>query len=405
MINVLIIDDDSIKLEKIKNVFTSYRQIPLQNIHVCKCMVDAKKSLRENQYDLVILDIQLPVHFGDDPVLTGGLDLLREIHERTIYQKPHCIMGLSAYTETIDEANSMFQDKLWSIVLYKPSDSDWSNRLDRKIEYILESVSNNNQGHSEFDYNLAIITALPSPEFSNVQDLTDWESLSIQSDSTRYTTGRFTAGDKSLKVVAGCAPQMGMPAAAVLATKMISHFKPEYLCMVGITAGVMDSVALGDIIVADPSWDWGSGKLRESSEGTMLLPDPMPERLEPKTRAMLRDAALDKTMIQEIWNSWKGNKPDVPPVFHVGPSVSGASVVADGQIVEAIKSHSRNLIGLEMEAYGIMHAASNSVGNRPLAFSMKSVCDFADKSKSDDIQDFAAFMSANLLKKMALKYF
>ena len=57
-----------------------------------------------------------------------------------------------------------------------------------------------------------------------------------------------------------------------------------------------------------------------------------------------------------------------------------------------------------MEAYGLMHAASHAAGNRPMAFSMKSVCDFADETKSDDIQAFASYMSAELLKRMALKY-
>jgi nucleoside phosphorylase/CheY-like chemotaxis protein len=405
MVNILIIDDNDSKISKITSVLLEHTAICSDDIKVSKYITSAKRNLRETQFDLVILDIQLPVHEDEAPLEASGLDLLNEIHDRTIYKKPNCILGLSAYEDKVEKAKPLFQDRLWSIILFDQFSEEWSDRLDRKVEYIIESRKNILTSDGPYNYDLAIITALPSPEFSQVLKLTKWEECKIESDITHYSVGKFQFGQKNLKVVAACAPQMGMPATAVLATKIISHFNPKYLCMVGITAGVPGEVKLGDILVADPSWDWGSGKLKQSPDGIVLLPDPLPERLDPSTRAMLRDVEADTSLILDLWDNWEGSKPEVPPELHIGPCVSGSSVVSTKEVVSDIQAHSRKLIGLEMEAYGLMHAASHASKNKPYTFSLKSVCDYADENKSDDIQKFCAYISANLLKRIALKYF
>lgn len=53
---------------------------------------------------------------------------------------------------------------------------------------------------------------------------------------------------------------MGMPAAASLAMKMIMTFRPAFVGMVGVAAGVKGRTNFGDVIAADPTWDYGSGK-------------------------------------------------------------------------------------------------------------------------------------------------
>jgi nucleoside phosphorylase len=405
MIKVLIVEDYPKKLSDIQQVVLSYQEIEPNDISTCDCVVDAKKLLSDQYFDLVVLDIQLPIHSGEDPVQTAGAELLLELHRRSIYHKPTCIMGLSAYDEAIDIAQPVFQERMWSVSAYSEECSGWSSQLSCKIEYLIEAARKESESSCDYKYDLAIITALPEPEFSSVLKLTDWEEKRVDGDCSRYVTGQFRAGDKTISVVATCAPQMGMPATAVTATKLIMQFHPKYICMVGIAAGIENEVAIGDIIVADPSWDWGSGKLKTNGDGINLQPDPLPERLEPSVRYMLQDVAMDDSVIFEIWNAWEGNKPAAPPKLKVGPAVSGACVVTSEATVDAIKEHSRKLIGIEMETYGLMHAASYVAGCKPMAFSLKSVCDFENESKNDDYQSFCAHISAELLKRIALRYF
>lgn len=256
MIKILIIEDNNEKLERLIKIIFNYDEISNDDVDICSCLSESKQKLRSKQYDLVILDLHLPNYPEESPVENSGLSLLREIHERSVYIKPKCILGLSAYTEAVKNACPDFENRLWSIIHYDPVSLVWSERLSFKIEYLIEMKKDKIHEHHEHQYTLGILTALPTPEFDAVLQLSEWMPLSTPSDSTRYIEGKFKSGEKSISVVAACAPQMGMPAAAVTATKMISLFSPKYICMVGITAGVEGEVQLGDVIVADPSWDW-----------------------------------------------------------------------------------------------------------------------------------------------------
>jgi nucleoside phosphorylase len=75
-------------------------------------------------------------------------------------------------------------------------------------------------------------------------------------------------------------------------------------------------------------------------------------------------------------------------------------LLADGITTERIKQQHRQLLGIEMETYGVFAAAEEATDPRPIAFSMKSVVDFADANKDDCFQKYASFTSAQ-----ALKYF
>lgn len=56
-----------------------------------------------------------------------------------------------------------------------------------------------------------------------------------------------------------------------------------------------------------------------------------------------------------------------------------------------------------MEAYAV-HVAAQSMGKpRPKALVMKGVSDFADSDKGDDIQPFAAEISARFLKEALIR--
>ena len=58
-----------------------------------------------------------------------------------------------------------------------------------------------------------------------------------------------------------------MTAAALTSLKLISAFRPRYIAMIGIAAGIRGRCQLGDIVVADPGWDWGSGKIAIANAG------------------------------------------------------------------------------------------------------------------------------------------
>ena len=54
-----------------------------------------------------------------------------------------------------------------------------------------------------------------------------------------------------------------------------------------------------------------------------------------------------------------------------------------------------------METYAIFDAAVDSPAPRPVAFSLKSVSDFADSEKTDQFQRYTAYTSARCLQWLA----
>jgi nucleoside phosphorylase/CheY-like chemotaxis protein len=404
MLNILILDDLDSKVSRIEEVLSRYDEIPNQSWQVCTNSRDAKIALRQTEYDLLILDIQIPIRQGETPQLEGGVDLLREIHTRSGYKKPTCIIGLTEHPELIDKVDHAFSDRLWSLVLYSASTTEWSVRLGNKIEYLIEKSRAENNG-TGYAVDLGIITALDVPEFQGLISLSEWQANQVNEDSTHYWKTTFSAGEKNINVVAAHAPQMGMPATSVAATKMIYQFRPKYLAMVGISAGIPEQTNIGDLVVADPCWDWGNGKFISTPTGSQFAPDPMQERLHPFIRALFADVKRDSSLLTSLWEEYPGSKPAAPPQLHIGPCASGASVLADEQIRDGIREHSRKLVGIDMEAYGLLLAAAHSSSPSPKAFSIKAVCDFADADKNDGFQEYGSWMSAAVLRGTALKYF
>lgn len=188
--------------------------------------------------------------------------LLDEILERDIYIRPREVVGLTAFPEAQDASIPRFNSELWTVLHYTTNSDDWLIQLQRKVMHIIR----NNQSSGEqivHSADICILTALYKPELTAVLRLPwAWEDYVIEGDPTQYYRGYVSTREGKLSVVAANSSRMGMPAAAVLSMKMVSTFKPKYLVMAGITAGIVGRVEPGDIIAADPSWDYGSGKRR-----------------------------------------------------------------------------------------------------------------------------------------------
>lgn len=130
---------------------------------------------------------------------------------------------------------------------------------------------------------------------------------------------------------------MGMAAAATLSTKMIEHFKPKYIIMVGIAAGIGNDKNLGDIIIPSEVWNYSSGKYIESKNGqeSMLefLPDPVSIPLEAKIREVVSQEFKERLF--GIRNE-ADNAPENELKVVIGPMACGAAVVANKDIVEEL---------------------------------------------------------------------
>jgi len=406
MVNILLVDDDTIK---IKDVRFLVEKIPeITNFDIASDIISAKKMLLKVNYDLLILDLNLPLRIGDDPSPENGKDFLIEIEQSKRIKKPFHIIGLTAFDDFKSMFNICFEESLWALISYNKTSNRWEQQIKNKIEYLVQSKRNLlTILDSTYQYDLAIITALHEPELDAILNLVEsWEKVSIPNDSTEYYKSVFSKDGKSLNVIAAATPQMGMVAATTLSLKMIQNFRPKILAMTGIAGGIEGKGNFGDILVADISFDYGSGKYLSNmdNEGVDTFePDYKSINISSDIKEAILAYQKDKSILSSIKSKWIADKPDTELKLLVGPVATGASVVEDEKIVNNIKKHGRKLIGIDMETYGVFYAANNCSSPKPkYVMSFKSISDFANPQKNDKYQKYASYTSAQFLFNFVL---
>jgi nucleoside phosphorylase len=175
--------------------------------------------------------------------------------------------------------------------------------------------------------------------------------------------------------------------------------------MLGIAAGIRGKIELGQLIAADPTWDYGSGKRVEESGKSRFQPSPHQLPLDPVVRERVRAVAEDRHFLSEIRKGWPAKMPPGEVEIAIGPLASGAAVIADSATGLAVREQHRSLIGIDMEAYAVHVACEEASKPRPVPFALKAVVDFADDEKSDDVQDYGAYVSATVMARVARDLF
>lgn len=398
MINILLIDDDPRKTHRIIDAIDNLPDIGVREIDTSPDIINAKKFLAEKKYELLLLDIQIPTRFGEDPVRNGGVKFLDELKINNRINLPTHIIGITAFDDVFSDFQSAFTDRCWTVIKYNEQSDNWVRILQNKLSYIIaDKNKTKNPFPNTFDFDIGIISALPLEADSIRRLFSKWEKPNISPDCANFYTTVMESNANKLKIVHAMAPEMGMVAASVTSDKLIIHFKPKYLVISGIVAGVRGKVNIGDILVADPSWDYASGKFVDKDGHHSFKPNPLQIRLNAQVKAHFQEFANNRIVLDKIKAEWPGKKPDSSLAVHVGAVASGASVIADKHVPELISESNRSVIGFDMETYGVYYAASNAPEPQPIPISIKSVSDFADSEKNDNYREYAAYTSAKTL--------
>jgi nucleoside phosphorylase len=253
--------------------------------------------------------------------------------------------------------------------------------------------------NQDYQTDVGIICALEHPEFAGVMKAFGGQEKWTEVGSARFahlyreTTFRTKSG-KALRVVGTTATSMGLTAAAIATTQLVFQFRPRIVVMIGIAAGTRSGdKQFGDVLVADPSVDYNSGKVSQSGGIREFLPDPYPIGLLPRLRSGIQKYRGIHPVFAAIRKRWQGDLPSGNNRLHLGPLGAADQVIDDASRVIEIQRNWRKLIGVEMETYGVYRACYESPDPKPRFVSFKSVCDFAAE-KADSWQEYATFVAA-----------
>lgn len=405
MIKILVVDD---KIEKqgniakvINNICAGRDDIEIKTVSY---IVDAKDVLSRTTVDIMILDICLPLRVGADLQRDGGIKLLKEINGSVRYTYPRFVIALSEHEELTREF-SLEAGIIHTSIYYNLASNEWNIRLGECIKTAISIMANNIVRRS-YNYDIAVICALPEEMELVKEGIQDIVEIKITDDDYIFYTGYYLKGEKKIRVVIAQSTQKGMVPAATLTTRLIYNFAPRYIVMTGITAGIRGKVHMGDAVVAEYVWDYGAGK--EIIDGEEAIHRNTIEQIaiEPQIANMVRRLSADSTALADIKRQFKGPKPDFDLQLHLGPVATGAAVLANVDKVKNIQNNQiRDVIAVEMEIYGVYYAARWAISPKPHYIAIKSICDFADETKADEYHYYASYVSAKIFEKLAIDYF
>ena len=409
MLSILIIDDTPDKVVILKNfIFSKFAEIHDSDIDVASTTYEGLNAICRKQYDLVLLDLFIPKRKGEKESPQNAAELLNNLNDLDMVKVPAHILGITRMTEIPDEFKETFSNELWSLLKYGEDSKDWEDRLERKILYLIRTkmqLVNN----PDYNYDVAIINALQEKENEMIRswDDCDWQEVKgIPDENVTYYSAILEKEGRKIRCVTAYADRMGMVATAVLTTKIINYFRPRYVFMTGICAGISsDKANFGDIIVAESVIDGASGKYANKGEEHIFVPDYKMINTPASFLNKIRRLKEDRTLMDKIRNTYRPKVVNPNHILNVlvGPTASVPAVVADKQVIEDLKGQERKLVGLEMEAYGMYYAVDRSVKPQPqIVASLKSATDFADSKKSDDYQLYGAMTSSELLYHIIL---
>ncbi|AOJ25497.1 hypothetical protein WJ12_11970 [Burkholderia seminalis] len=401
MTRILIVDDEYDKARAISEVVLEH-DASIEIEHATTSAA-ARRFLTTKKFDLLIVDLNLPDVLGAAPTHQGGLALFDMLIMDESAWLPPDILFLTAREELVEVAQANVRDRGASFCLFnETADSSWKAMLVGKLHLASARVKRVARLSPRAD--VAIVTALGTPELDAVLNLNyQWANKRFPDDPTGYHFGQIPRAEGPLTVVAASARRKGMPSSAALAAKMVERFRPRYIVMLGICAGVKGKTELGDVIVADPSWDWGSGKLAEKPDGSVVFQAaPYQRPLSSHVSQLAMELSSRPEVVAAIRSGWTHSAPAGKFSVRVGPMASGAAVLATDGALDPITAQNRELLGVEMEAYAVMAAADYARQPAPCALAIKSVCDFADAEKGDNWQAYAAYTSAAFFNQLFL---
>lgn len=382
MIKVLIAEDNGAKASMIKAELIRQGVVE-DNITIADSGVATRAYLRDGCFSLLLLDLALPNRTRDNPNPEVGLEILRLIVDDHEYPSPISILGTTADNETLESYHDQFLELVTQILLITPIDNEWKT----SIRNVISRLSQPDHLSKNHGVDVCYITALREPELAAVLKLPiSWGSEISLGNGILIQQGTALISGAKRTFICAHSPHMGLVSASFLTRVLWEKYRPKVIFMTGICGGLGDA-ELGDLVVAERSWDWQSGKWLQ--DGTFSS-SPDQKEATPELIALARGTVGDA---EQFWRNSE-NRPSSKPRIHVAPMVSGSAVVENSELHARFFAQHRKAIAVDMECFGVYFSASMSSNPAPKFICIKSISDLANRDKSDNYQKFCSELSA-----------
>jgi nucleoside phosphorylase/CheY-like chemotaxis protein len=392
--NVLIIDDELRKRELLSEVVRS-SHVRITNLDSVASAQSARKQIEVRSYDVVVLDLVLPANDkSSDRRPEIGYELLQELAESGAAKR---IIGATAHSEAIAAFEGGFREHTEQLLHVTPDGNEWKESL----RTLLVQVSATLERPLPFDVDVCFITALRPSEYKAVEKLPiEWGAEMVLARHTLYRRGTVEIAGRKRTVVLAHLRQMGMVPACHITQLLIAQFRPRAVVMTGICGGLSSDVELGDVIVAERSWDWQAGKWSGDMEFAAA-----PDSKEASRELVVAAKAVESHTLELMRDLVHLNSPGRPFKIIDGPMLSGSAVVATDVLHEMFAAQHRKAVALDMECYGVYYASHFAPEPKPAFVCIKAVSDLAGAAKKNEYQEYCSALSAAVALKSLEIYF
>lgn len=404
MIRVLIMDDTPEKTAKVKSVLKERCLLKDEEIDWSGSINSGRRKLASEVYDLLILDLVMPINDGDEVEAEGNSEVfIDELSRVGRLHKPVYIIALTQYEEKVEKHRESYAKKLWKLIHYDLKAIEWEDVLQEAVDTIVatkEQLRKSMEYERHFD--VGILCALPE-EFEQMKQAfsNQWNSVPLTGIPYQlYSSQMRTEYGHTIKIIACCNNTPGMQAASITASFLLSRFDLDTLFMTGFCAGFKkkskSDVNYGDLFIADSEYDYGSGKLIKKENEQVLMPEPKQMPCSYDLLGKLNDFITEHAAASKVFDELKrvGLLVDGMgvPSIHIGPGACGSYVVSDETFMEQLlKDDNRNLKGLDMEGYGLYLAGH--MLNKTCVL-VKGIADYGGKDKDDRYHKVCSYASA-----------
>ncbi|HAS8589750.1 TPA: response regulator [Vibrio vulnificus] len=383
MINIIIVDDSN---DKIEAILSGLPESIRDSVDIAKSKSSAQKAFAKKTYDVAFVDLALPRYDDGDPLPNEGANLVQEINEFDWFKSPKKILAITQHSELESEYSELL--KKFGVTLHH---HDGTGNIADIVKYQYETIAKVNQ-QLDYNYDVLIVVALDEEAKPILSDERfNWSRQNILGlEDVNIRLSYLPINKDKKKVALVILPRMGLVSSAITTSRVVNEIRPRYVLMPGICAGVEGEVKLGDIIVANPSWEWQTGKLKGDSFAIEPYQIAVNQAMVGRFEEM-----LDTSILDELWKNTDNNRPECKPICHFGPMVSGSSVISNTEKISELREQHRKLIGIEMEIFGVYAACTQSNVN-PDFIGFKSVCDYGNEQKADNYHSYCSEISGKL---------
>ncbi|WP_083593887.1 response regulator [Aurantimonas sp. 22II-16-19i] len=386
---ILIVEDDPVKRNAISNFLRSQDFDELLTICESESVSDAIRIGMTGCFDLIILDLMVPYLSGGAPDSRSGFEILVQLRAGgpNRFTKVIC---LSAYPDEVASYRNRFDE--WAVIITEfDGGSTWKNALNNVIQQ--QRAGLRSIPATEYLIVCALDEERAGFDGTSLKHISD---VSIDGLNLRFVTSDAFGVGAILRL-----SQMGLVTATLESGRAIELLKPKVCCMSGICAGFRENVELGQVVAASLAWDYQAGKWSNDSFEISPLQIPIPS----KTRGIIDHIFDDAELISNV-EARIGRHLTRPSTLHkpiIAPMATGSAVVADERRLSHIINQHRKVAALDMETYGVFYAAHSSTFPIRHFFSVKTVVDLADASKSDDIHIYGCVVSADIAVRVVAR--